>query len=132
MKEQDGQGRPVGEPKSQSKSEPKEQAKTKGESELSKLLQEKGLFDKKYRLLADPVGYHTIERMDSIRARIFDDIGKERWRIDRGEPAEALINKWRSWNHTIQNLKMVYGIIVYLSCKDKQDKRMRKNLLRKT
>jgi hypothetical protein len=119
MERKEGRGRP-GAPNSQQEGTPqKEQAKPKRESELGKLLQENGLFDKEYKLLGDPVGYHTIKRMETIQNGLYIEI----CRIGQNE---ALKKKCNSWKDTIQNLKMAYGIIVYPSNKDKHDKSARK------
>lgn len=96
----------------------KEQAKPK--SELSKLLEEKGLFRAYTPEWADPVNY-PIEVMRQIK----DDLDiKLKYDHSLGMRTEAqtnqLVNKYNSWKRSIVDMTRAYEIIAYPFCKDQQ------------
>jgi hypothetical protein len=120
MERDRGQGSPDQKPTGQRKGLLKEQANPKGESELSKLLEEKGLFTAYTPEGRDPESY-PIEVMRQIKDGLDRRLRYDHKLGIRPEvPTYELVNKYISWRHSIIDMTRAYEIIAYPSCKNQQ------------
>jgi hypothetical protein len=97
-----------------------EQAKPKGESELGKLLEDKGLF-RAYAPEGRDLESYPIEVMKEIK----DDLDKKlRYDYNLGirpeAPTKELVNKYISWRYSIQAMTRAYEVIAHPFCKSQQ------------
>jgi hypothetical protein len=123
MERDRGLGRPDGASSNQTKPEPKEQAKPKGESELSKLLEERRLFAAWAPRGRDPENY-PIEVMKQIQSELTERRDRQ-WAaaeylpedLIQGKQMKALdriiIDKLYSLKESVRKVERAFEIIAY-------------------